>query len=96
MENKTKLRLLYLYQHLLQYTDAEHKLTTPQLIEILDKQDGIDVNLNTLANDFKMLEQAGHRADQLIVDAHGHRHGAAGHTGNDVCDTDHDTAQDIQ
>lgn len=59
MENKTKLRLLYLYQHLLQYTDAEHKLTTPQLIEILDKQYGIEVNRNTLANDFKMLEQAG-------------------------------------
>ena len=59
MENKTKLRLLYLYQHLLQYTDAEHKLTTPQLIEILNKQYGIEVNRNTLANDFKMLEQAG-------------------------------------
>ena len=44
----------------------------------------------------KMLEQAGDRADQLVVDAHGHRHGAAGHAGNDVCDTDHDTAQDIQ
>ena len=41
MENKTKLRLLYLYQHLLQYTDAEHPLSTPQLIEILDKQYGI-------------------------------------------------------
>ena len=34
MENKTKLRLLYLYQHLLQYTDTEHKLSTPQLNEM--------------------------------------------------------------
>ena len=59
MENKTKLRLLYLYQHLLEHTDSEHPLATPQLIEILDRQYGIEVNRNTLANDFKMLEQAG-------------------------------------
>ena len=59
MENKTKLRLLYLYQHLLRHTDAEHPLSTPQLIEVLDKQYGTPVNRNTLANDFKMLEQAG-------------------------------------
>lgn len=59
MENQTKLRLLYLYQHLLQHTDAEHPLSTPQLIEILDEQYGIEVNRNTLANDFKMLERAG-------------------------------------
>ena len=59
MENQTKLRLLYLYQHLLQHTDAEHPLSTPQLIEILDKQYGIEVSRNTLANDFKMLEHAG-------------------------------------
>lgn len=59
MENKTKLRLLYLYQHLLEHTDPEHPLSTSQLIEILDRQYGIEVNRNTLANDFKMLEQAG-------------------------------------
>ena len=34
-------------------------MTTPQLIEILDKQYGIEVSRNTLANDFKMLEQVG-------------------------------------
>ncbi|MBQ9010866.1 MAG: WYL domain-containing protein [Clostridia bacterium] len=59
MENQTKLRLLYLYQHLMQCTDAEHRLSTPQLIEILRSQYGIEVNRNTLADDFRMLEQAG-------------------------------------
>lgn len=59
MENQTKLRLLYLYKHLLQHTDEEHPLSTPQLIEILDEQYGIEVNRNTLANDFKMLKEAG-------------------------------------
>ena len=59
MENKTKLRLLYLYQHLIRNTDADHPVSTSQLIEILDSQYGIEVNRNTLTNDFKMLEQAG-------------------------------------
>ena len=44
----------------------------------------------------EVLEQTGNGTDQLIVDAHGHRHGATGYAGNDVGDTDHDTAQDIQ
>lgn len=59
MENQTKLRLLYLYQHLMQHTDAEHRLSTSQIIEILDSEYGIEVNRNTLANDFKMLDKAG-------------------------------------
>ena len=61
MENKTKLRLLYLYQHLLQHTDSKHPLSTPQIIDILDKEYGIEVNRNTLANDFKMLDSVGIR-----------------------------------
>ena len=65
MENQTKLRLLYLYQHLLQHTDADHPLSTPQLIEILDRQYGIEVNRNTLANDFKMLKEAGVRYEVI-------------------------------
>ena len=60
MENKTKLRLLYLYQYLVQQTDAEHPVSTPQLIEILKEQFGIEANRNTLTNDFQMLEQAGY------------------------------------
>ena len=65
MENQTKLRLLYLYHHLMEHTDADHPLSTPQLIEILDKEYGIEVNRNTLANDFKMLEQAGIRFEVI-------------------------------
>ncbi len=48
MENKTKLRLLYLYQYLVQQTDAEQPVSTPQLIEILKEQFGIEANRNTL------------------------------------------------
>ena len=32
MENGTKLRLLYIYQHLLRNSDAEHPVSTPELM----------------------------------------------------------------
>ena len=59
MEAGTKLRILYLYQHLLKYSDAEHPLSTAQLIEDLKTQYDIDVNRNTLANDLAMLHKSG-------------------------------------
>ena len=59
MENGTKLRLLYLYQHLLRYSDPEHPVSTPELIQVLKEKYDIDVNRTTLPNDFAMMEQAG-------------------------------------
>ena len=59
MENGTKLRLLYIYQHLLRYSDAEHPVSTPELIRYLKEEHGINVNRTTLPNDFAMMEQAG-------------------------------------
>ena len=59
MENGTKLRLLYIYQYLLRYSDAEHPVTTPELIKLLKNKYDIDVNRTTLPNDFAMMEQAG-------------------------------------
>ena len=59
MENGTKLRLLYIYQHLLRYSDPEHPVSTPELIQVLKEKYDIDVNRTTLPNDFAMMEQAG-------------------------------------
>ena len=59
MEVGTKLRILYLYQHLLRYSDADHPISTGQLIEILKTQYHVDVNRNTLANDIAMLQKSG-------------------------------------
>ena len=59
MENGNKLRLLYIYKHLLQYSDAEHPITTPQLLRFLREEHGMDVNRTTLPGDFAMLEKAG-------------------------------------
>ncbi len=59
MENGTKLRLLYIYKHLLKYSDAEHPVTTSELIRFLKEEHGIDVNRTTLPDDFDMMEKAG-------------------------------------
>ena len=59
METGTKLRILYLYQHLLRHSDADHPISTGQLIKDLKEQYEIDVNRNTLANDLAMLHKSG-------------------------------------
>lgn len=59
MENGTKHRILYLYQHLLQHTDAEHPLSTAELIKILKEQYAIKVSRNTISDDLAMLHNCG-------------------------------------
>lgn len=59
MENGTKLRLLYIYQYLLRHSDAEHPVSTPELLKYLKDEYGMDVNRTTLPNDFAMMEKAG-------------------------------------
>lgn len=59
MEKGTKLRILYLYQHLVQHTDAEHTLSTAELIDILWKDYSIRVTRNTISDDLAMLHDCG-------------------------------------
>lgn len=59
MGNGNKLRLLYIYKHLLRYSDAEHPVSTPELLKFLKDTYGMDVNRTTLPGDFKMMEKAG-------------------------------------
>lgn len=59
MENGTKLRILYLYQHLVQYTDAEHTLSTAELIRILKEDYSVKVSRNTISDDLVMLHDCG-------------------------------------
>ena len=59
MENGTKHRILYLYQHLLQHTDAEHPLSTAELSKILKEQYAIKVSRNTISNDLVTLHNCG-------------------------------------
>ena len=50
MENGTKLRLLYLYQHLIKYTDAQHPISTPELIKVLHEEYGVKVNYSMFSS----------------------------------------------
>jgi len=59
MENGTKLRILYLYQHLVQHTDAEHTLSTAELMKILKEDYSLKVSRNTISDDLVMLHDCG-------------------------------------
>ena len=59
MENGTKLRILYLYQYLVQNTDAEHTLSTAELMKILKEEYSVKVSRNTISDDLAMLHDCG-------------------------------------
>lgn len=59
METGTKYRILYLYQHLVQHTDAEHTLSTAELTKILKEEYSIKVSRNTISDDLVMLHDCG-------------------------------------
>ena len=46
--NDARLRVLYMYQLLLKYTDAEHQLTTNQIRDIMEKEHGITMHRTTV------------------------------------------------
>ena len=55
MENGNKLRILYLYQHLIQNTDPDHPESTVELTKMLADKYGIKVSRNTISDDLTML-----------------------------------------
>lgn len=55
MENGTKLRILYLYQHLIQNTDPDHPESTVELMKMLKEKHDIKVSRNTISDDLLML-----------------------------------------
>ena len=57
--NDIRLRVLYMYQLLLQYTDAEHQLTTNQIRNLMEKEHGITMHRTTVPGDIEMLKAAG-------------------------------------
>ncbi len=65
MESKTKLRILYLYKHLLLHSDIDHPISTNQLIADMKSQYDIDVSRNTLVNDLTMLNQSGFNVEVI-------------------------------
>ena len=59
MENKTKYRIVYLYQLLVENSDESHPLSTVEIIDLLKTKYDIDVNRNTLGKDLEVMKQGG-------------------------------------
>lgn len=58
-ENDGRLRLLYLYQLLLQQTDEEHPLTTNEIRAIMEEKHKIYMHRTTVPRDMELLKAAG-------------------------------------
>ena len=54
-----RLRVLYMYQLLLQHTDADHQLTTNQIRSIMERDHGITMHRTTVPGDIEILKAAG-------------------------------------
>ncbi len=59
MVNRNKLRLLYLYQYLVQNTDAEHPMSTMELIRMLKNEYDLTATRNTISDDLSILHDCG-------------------------------------
>lgn len=59
-ENKKHLRLIYLYQMLKNETDSEHKLSTPQIIDKMQREHDIQMHRTTVPHDIALLRKAGY------------------------------------
>lgn len=57
--NDIRLRVLYMYNLLLQYTDADHQLTTNEIRAIMERDHGITMHRTTVPGDIEMLKAAG-------------------------------------
>ena len=55
MEYGTKIRLLYLYQYLLEHTDPDHPQSTAELTKMLKDDYDLKVSRNTISNDLAIL-----------------------------------------
>ena len=57
--NDPRLRILYLYRVLHQYTDPEHSLSTNQIRAIMEKEYGLTMHRTTVPSDVALLQAAG-------------------------------------
>ncbi len=58
-DSDTRLRIMYMYQLLLKYSDEEHPLTTNQIRELMEKEHGISMHRTTVPKDVDLLIAAG-------------------------------------
>ena len=58
MEYGTKIRLLYLYQYLLEHTVPDHPQSTAELTKMLKDDYDLKVSRNTISNDLAILRES--------------------------------------
>ena len=54
-----KLRVLFLLRYLMEYSDEEHPVSTPELLELLNGR-GFCVNRKTLKDDIRSVNESGY------------------------------------
>ena len=59
-ESDMRLRILYMYQLLLKYTDQDHPLTTNQIRALMEKEHGLTMHRTTVSSDVELLNYAGY------------------------------------
>lgn len=59
-ESDMRLRILYMYQLLLKYTDQDHPLTTNQIRALMEKEHGLTMHRTTVSSDVELLNFAGY------------------------------------
>ncbi|MCD7883726.1 MAG: hypothetical protein LUI87_08500 [Lachnospiraceae bacterium] len=60
-ENESQLRILYLYQILLKYSDQEHPMSTKELLQAMQDYHQISMHRTTLPKDIAALRDSGKR-----------------------------------
>ena len=65
MECGTKIRLLYLYQYLLEHTDPDHPQSTAELTKMLKNDYDLKVSRNTISNDLAILRESDLHIDYI-------------------------------
>ncbi|MDY4693520.1 MAG: hypothetical protein SO401_08195 [Blautia sp.] len=65
MEYGTKIRLLYLYQYLLEHTDPDHPQSTAELTKMLKDDYDLKVSRNTISNDLAILRESDLHIDYI-------------------------------
>lgn len=58
-KDDSRLRILFLYQMLQKHTDETHALSTRQIMEIMEAENGISMHRTTLSKDVEVLRAAG-------------------------------------
>ena len=59
MENESQVRILYLYQLLLKYSDAEHPLNTQQILQMMEEKHNLKLYRSTVPTYVKILNDCG-------------------------------------